>query len=64
MTERKGEVRPPVTGPDLAQDMVLHKGTRECPILQPHHRELCGIVQARERNRTEADRRRRESSSR
>jgi hypothetical protein len=62
MTERKGQVRPPVTGP-VADDMVIHKGTRECPILEPHPRALCGIVRAREQNRAEADRRRRESST-
>jgi hypothetical protein len=64
MTERKGEVRPPVAGGDLADDVVLHKGTRECPMIEPHRRALCGIVLARERNRAEADRRQREASSR
>jgi hypothetical protein len=61
MTERKGEVRPPVPAVGDRDEMVLHKGTRECPILQPHPRGLCGIVRARERNQLEADRRRRES---
>ena len=64
MTERKGDVRPPVADGGTDDEMVLHKGTRECPMIQPHPRSLCGIVQARERNRTEADRRRRESTSR
>lgn len=64
MTERKGEVRPPLAGRRLPDDMVLHKGARECPMLEPHPREQCGIVQARERNRAEADRRRREASGR
>jgi hypothetical protein len=44
-------------------EMVHHKGTRECPMIQPHPRTLCGIVLAREKNRAEADRRRREASS-
>lgn len=61
MTERKGEVRPPVPARGDRDDMVLHKGTRECPILEPHPRTLCGIVRARERNQVEADRRRRQS---
>ena len=28
--------------------VVVHKGTRECPITEPHRRELCGLVKARE----------------
>jgi len=64
MSERKGEVRPPPTGQGVPDGMVLHKAARECPILEPHRRDLCGIVQARERNRAEADRRRRESPDR
>ena len=63
MTERKGEVRPPVPETGADDEMVLHKGTRDCPMVEPHRRALCGIVRARERNQVEADRRRRESSS-
>ena len=62
MTERKGEVRPPAPDAGPAEEMVLHKGTRECPMLEPHRRAICGIVLAREANRAEADRRRREAS--
>ena len=62
MTERKGDVRPPVADTGKADEMVLHKGTRECPMIEPHRRTICGIVLARERNRAEADRRRREAS--
>ena len=29
-------------------DMVLHKATRECPMTEPHRRDLCGLVKARE----------------
>lgn len=63
MTERKGDVRPPVPNRGADEEMVLHKAARECPMVQPHLRTLCGIVRARERNQTEADRVRRESSS-
>ena len=48
---------PDVPNPDL----VSHKATRECPMLEPHPRSLCGIVQARERNRQAADAARRQS---
>lgn len=56
MTERKGDVRP--ASPPAA-DMVVHKGTRECPMIQPHPRAACGIVRAREANRERADEERR-----
>jgi hypothetical protein len=56
MTERKGDVRP-AEPPTL--DMVVHKGTRECPMIQPHPRALCGIVRAREALRDRADEERR-----
>ncbi|HUR95602.1 MAG TPA: hypothetical protein VMY76_13515 [Gemmatimonadales bacterium] len=29
-------------------DLVVHKATRECPMIEPHRREICGIVKARE----------------
>lgn len=61
MTERKGEVRPPATGEDIRAEMVVHKATRDCPMIEPHRREICGIVRLRERVREEADARRRES---
>jgi len=33
--------------------MVVHKATRECPMSEPHRREICGLVKAREqRQRT------------
>jgi hypothetical protein len=47
-----------VTEPDL----VSHKATRDCPMIEPHPRALCGIVQARERNRQAADAERQRSS--
>ena len=51
MTERKGDVRPADPPPDL----VAHKGTRECPMIEPHPRAICGIVRAREANQRRAD---------
>ena len=56
MTERKGDVRPDGA---LPVDMVVHKSTRECPMIQPHPRAACGIVWAREANREKADEERR-----
>ncbi len=38
-----------------ADEMVVHKSTRECPMIQPHPRASCGIVRAREANRNRAD---------
>jgi len=56
MTEGAGPARP--AGPP-AVDMVVHKSTRECPMIQPHPRASCGIVRAREANRDRADEERR-----
>jgi hypothetical protein len=56
MTERKGDVRPTDPPPP---DLVVHKGTRECPMIQPHPRELCGIVRIREATRARMDEERR-----
>ena len=55
MTERTGDVRPAEPPPDL----VVHKATRECPMIQPHSRALCGIVRLREATRTRMDEERR-----
>jgi hypothetical protein len=55
MTDSRGEAEP--AGPDT--DMVVHKSTRECPMIQPHPRAWCGIVRAREENRERADAERR-----
>jgi hypothetical protein len=30
------------------QEMIVHKATRECPMIEPHRREICGVVKARE----------------
>lgn len=56
MTERQGDGRPVDSTPP---DLVEHKATRECPMIQPHPRALCGIVRAREANRTRMDEERR-----
>jgi hypothetical protein len=56
MTERKGDVRPAdPPGPDL----VVHKSTRDCLMIQPHPRAACGIVRMREASRERADEERR-----
>jgi hypothetical protein len=59
MTDRSGEA-PPAGEP---ADLVVHKSTRECPMIQPHPRTSCGIVRAREANRDRADAERRGASS-
>jgi hypothetical protein len=28
-------------------DMIVHKATRECPMTEPHRREICGLIKAR-----------------
>lgn len=56
MTERKGDVRPADPPP---ADMVVHKGTRDCPMVEPHPRAICGIVRARKENQRLADEERR-----
>ena len=55
MTERKGDVRPEDPPPDL----VAHKSTRECPMIQAHPRAICGIVRIREATRARMDEERR-----
>jgi hypothetical protein len=59
MTERKGDVRP---ADPPAADMVVHKGTRDCPMIEPHPRAICGIVLVREENQRLADEARRRAS--
>jgi hypothetical protein len=58
MTDDRREAEP-ASSP--AGDMVVHKSTRECPMIQPHPRASCGIVRAREANRERADEERRRS---
>lgn len=59
VTERKGDVRPADPPPDL----VVHKSTRECPMIQPHPRALCGIVRLREATAARMDEERRRAGS-
>lgn len=56
MTERKGDVRPADPPPP---DLVVHKSTRECPMIEPHPRAQCGIVLAREATAARMDEARR-----
>ncbi|MDQ3136605.1 MAG: hypothetical protein M3Q93_03340 [Gemmatimonadota bacterium] len=35
-----------MTDPGAA--LVVHKAARECPMIEPHRREICGLVMARE----------------
>jgi hypothetical protein len=44
---------------ETADEMVSHKATRECPMIEPHRRAICGIVSTRQRVRLEADAKRR-----
>ena len=58
MTDSTGGAGPAGSPPP---DLVVHKSTRECPMIQPHPRADCGIVRAREANRDRADEERRRS---
>ena len=33
----------------LPPELIVHKATRECPMIEPHPRAICGLVKARER---------------
>jgi hypothetical protein len=33
---------------DPGNELIVHKATRECPMIEPHRREICGLVKARE----------------
>lgn len=35
-------------------DLIVHKATRECPMIEPHRREICGVVKERERRQGRA----------
>jgi hypothetical protein len=60
MTEPAGEDR---EGSDVAGELVVHKATRECLMIEPHPRGMCGIVTAREQNRDRADAARRQAGN-
>jgi hypothetical protein len=38
-----------------SSDLVVHKATRECPMIEPHRREICGLVKAREERQRPAN---------
>jgi hypothetical protein len=59
MTEPKGTSPSQRMERETADEMVSHKATRECPMIEPHRRAICGIVSARQRVRLEADAKRR-----
>jgi len=63
MTESKEAVGPSASSDGTGEDMVVHKATRECPMIQPHRRAICGIVAARERNQVAADAERRRAAT-
>ncbi len=49
---------------DPPAELVVHKSTRECPMIQPHPRALCGIVKLREATRARMDQERRRAGGR
>jgi hypothetical protein len=34
---------------------VIHKPARECPLAEPHRRDICGIVRVRQEKQAEGD---------
>ncbi|MGH7528643.1 MAG: hypothetical protein ACREMX_18265 [Gemmatimonadales bacterium] len=63
MTEPTGDARPSASSDGTGEELVVHKATRECPMIQPHRRAICGIVAARERNQAAADAERRRAAT-
>jgi hypothetical protein len=37
------------------EEMIVHKATRECPMIEPHSRAICGLLRLREKIQAEAD---------
>ena len=60
MTDGAGLNRP---GGPPATDLVVHKSTRECPMIEPHPRSICGIVRVREATAARMDEERRRTGS-
>jgi hypothetical protein len=48
-------------GDAMEGELVVHKSTRECPMIEPHPRRICGIVRAREQSQARADAARRQA---
>lgn len=40
---------------DRKEDLIVHKATRECPMIEPHSRAICGLLRLREKIQAEAD---------
>ncbi len=40
---------------DPKEEMIVHKATRECPMIEPHSRAICGLLRLREKIQAEAD---------
>jgi hypothetical protein len=56
MPERQSsDVKPTPTTPggSLPPGLVIHKGTKECPMLEAHPEQMCGIVASRRRRSAE-----------
>jgi hypothetical protein len=37
------------------EELIVHKATRECPMIEPHSRAICGLLRLREKIQAEAD---------
>jgi hypothetical protein len=59
MTEHEPRERSAYSGGPV--DLVVHKAARECYMIEPHRREICGIIRARELAQAQADALRRDS---
>jgi hypothetical protein len=46
-----------------AEEWVVHKAARECPMIEPHRRAICGIVKARQQAKDRADAERRRAAN-
>jgi hypothetical protein len=40
---------------EAKEEMIVHKATRECPMIEPHSRAICGLLRLREKIQAEAD---------
>jgi hypothetical protein len=40
---------------DPKEDLIVHKATRECPMIEPHSRAICGLLRLREKIQADAD---------
>jgi len=49
--------------PGPAEEWVVHKAARECPMIEPHRWAICGIVKARQLAQERADAERRQAAN-